>query len=254
MARRHKHPTSSPSALPSAGVQRAQGGKTIRTKPSQTMNIQTVIDSERGCGWRKPGGIYLRCDGISTACGKMPIPLTVCPCCHAGIKPSRGWTWFNPRPFVESIPCKSEKRNCNSCILSTPPEKAGLLWIGEKFYPTPEDWSNEAMRLGISRRISALPKGFDLGTTWVFVAHRKVIPGMNPPQSDCPLCKGSGGTMPNGTPCACRRGPGIFHVFKPSRVEYVVKGNESEEKLEDLVKRGITPVKVKREGELPIPT
>jgi hypothetical protein len=40
--------------------------------------------------------------------------------------------------------------------------------------------------------------------------------------------------------------PGIFHMFKPSAVEYVVKGDESDEKLADLEKRGITPVKVER--------
>ena len=32
-------------------------------------------------------------------------------------------------------------------------------------------------------------------------------------------------------------------MFKPSAVEYVVKGTETEEELQDLTKRGITPVR-----------
>lgn len=202
---------------------------------------QEVIDHERGCGWRKEGGLYLRAEGIGMPCGKLPIRLEVCPCCGTGIKPARGWTWFNPRPFVEPLPCASAQavlagalshNPCNTCVLSTPPEKAGLLWIGEKFYPTPADWMKEADKLGVSRRISMVPKGFNVGETWVFAAHRKAI-------------------REEGADGEEKFVPAIFHVFRPNRIEYVTKGDESQEELEALAKRGITPVKVKRAEEPP---
>jgi hypothetical protein len=47
--------------------------------------------------------------------------------------------------------------------------------------------------------------------------------------------------------------PGIFHLFKPQRIEYVVKQSDSEKKLEALAKRGITLVRVEYEEEK-IPT
>lgn len=197
------------------------------------IEVKTVVDSRRGCGWRKPGGIYLRCDLPGAACGKLPLPLTVCPCCHAGIKPARGWTWFEPRSFFEKVKCAFD--NCNaSCVLSsakTIPERAGLLWIGEKFYATPDAWLDEAKRQGISRRISGVPKDFEAGKTYVFVAHRKAI--RLPSADDDPKWQGA-----------------IFQAFRPTRVEYVVKGDETQEELEALVKRGLVPVNVQREGEL----
>lgn len=194
------------------------------------IHVQTVIDHQRGCGWRKEGGIYLRCDAPGVPCGKLPAPLTVCPCCGEGIKPARGWTWFNPGPFFKDIACALPER-CGGCVVSNPPAKAGLLWIGEKFYPRPSDWLEEAHKLGVSRRLPRVPHGFEIGKTWVFAAHRKCIASSEDPEDFQ---------------------AGIFHVFKPSRVEYVVTGKESEEDLEQLVKRGLTPVKVQRAGDLPL--
>jgi hypothetical protein len=43
--------------------------------------------------------------------------------------------------------------------------------------------------------------------------------------------------------------PGIFRIFKPDRVEVIVTGNESDEVIEDYLKRGLSPVKVERKGE-----
>jgi hypothetical protein len=42
---------------------------------------------------------------------------------------------------------------------------------------------------------------------------------------------------------------GIFQAFKPTAIEYVVKGDESEEELARKVKRGITLVRIERVGE-----
>jgi hypothetical protein len=194
------------------------------------MSIQLRQDHKRGCGWRQPGGIYLVSDGVAVPCGKLPIPLTICPTCHHGIHPSRGWTWIDGGALIAGHPCEYEQmaeRHCLPfCVLREPPfGRVGLLWIGGQFY-TPREWMAEAQALGVSRRISAVPKDFKLGETWVFVAHREAIPS--------PDGKGE---------------PGVFHLFQPTAIEYVVKGTETEEKLAALERRGITPVRIERIGE-----
>ncbi len=41
----------------------------------------------------------------------------------------------------------------------------------------------------------------------------------------------------------------IFRVFMPTAIEYVVKDTDSEKKLEDMEKRGITLVRIEKEGD-----
>ena len=53
--------------------------------------------------------------------------------------------------------------------------RVGLLWIGESFYPRPVDFLNEAANLGISRRLSKVPRAYKAGETWVLFAHPKAI-------------------------------------------------------------------------------
>jgi hypothetical protein len=180
------------------------------------------IDHKRGCGWRKPGGLYLVSPGLCVPCGKLPLPLEVCPTCSAGIKFSRGWTWLDPRPLFERRLCEHNSIiTCQVCPLATPPMRAGLIWIGEQFYPTPQDWEDEARQLGVCRRIKSVPRDFVLGETWVLVAHRKV-----PLTTSAFLV------------------PAIFHAFRPEAIEYVMRGDESGSELEALKRRGISPVLV----------
>ncbi len=231
------------------------------------MEIRTVIDKKRGCGWRKPGGLYLRCDGVGRPCGRFPLALTVCPTCSVGIKPSRSWTWVDPWALFSEVSCKDEPWEptaarfqsphspCESCPVGQQRlremGRAGLLWIGGSFYPTPEDWMQESRDQGVSRRITAVPKDFEVGKTWVFVAHREVI------ESDCRDCDGCGWSEGGATlqtnckPCKGTgqiKKPAIFHAFRPTAIEYVAKDDDEEEKLERLVKRGVTPVRVERDG------
>lgn len=182
-------------------------------------SILTVVDEERGCGWRKEGGLYLMGGGWSIGCGRLPLALERCPTCDRGIKPGRGWTWVDPRPLFPAM------------------TRAGLLWIGGQFYPTPAAFLAEADRLGISRRIAAVPKGLEIGKTWVLLAHRKAIyPRV-------------GEWIEKGTVLSGEPRPGIFHVFRPDRIEYVVKGSESQAELDALEKRGLTLVRIERAGQ-----
>lgn len=185
--------------------------------------ITTVYDSPRGCGSRKKGGMYLMSDpGPLMACCKMPIALTVCPCCGEGIKFSRGWSWVDVRLLnPENIACSDPQ--AGFCPVNRLTGKIGLLWVGEKFY-TPDSFSKEANILGVSKRIANVPKDLKLGETWVALAHIKVV-----------------NTFENGEPSMA---PGIFRLFKPSRIEYVTTGEETPEEIEAIEKRGIIPVKV----------
>jgi len=186
------------------------------------MQIERRYDQKRGCGWRKPGGLYLMCSALAEDCCKMPLPLSVCPACGRGIKPSGNWMWVNPAGLLPEAPYHMADR-CRTCPLGGTVQWAGLLWVGDQFYQTPGKFVREAGRLGVSRRIASIPQGFVVGTTWVLLAHRRAAPG-------------PGGAL----------WPGIFAAFRPTAIEYVVKADDSAKKLEGLARRGVRLVKVER--------
>jgi hypothetical protein len=96
------------------------------------------------------------------------------------------------------------------------------MWAGSAHYPTAESYILEAAELGVSKRVSAIPKGIKPGV-WCFIAHRKAVPW-----------------IPGGPPV----GPGVIHVFKVSSLDYIVRGDETEDQIERLEKRGLRLVRV----------
>ncbi len=180
-----------------------------------------AIEAQRGCGYRKVGGSYLVGRGLAAPCCKMPIKLHICPSCCQGIKQTRGHAWIDPRLWLSGDCFTSQV--CPAANPDQMGEKVLLLWIGEQFYPTAEAFADEANRLGVSRRIRTVPRGFEVGKTWVFLAHPKVI------QSD------SGEWL-----------PGIFRIFKPNAIERIVTRTQSQdaELMADLAKQKLTPVVV----------
>jgi hypothetical protein len=188
--------------------------------------------------------------GLGEPCERLPLPVVECPTCRRGIKPARGFAWIDGEEFFGHVKHGTEQHD-RRCPLGSRRSteikgegyvrtvldddgkdltKVGLLWIGEKFYPTVAHFTEEAARMGVSRRISQVPRDFEVGKTWVFLGHRKAIMAI---VDNKELGRGE-----------VKFTPGIFRVFKPERIEYVVKGDETEEELEALVKRGLTPVKV----------
>lgn len=218
-------------------------------------SIQIRNERVRGCGYRKPGGLYLVCEGEGMACGRLPIALHVCPTCGSGFKQSRGFTWLDLDKLAATEHCTKGGTNaCKACPLSQSMGRVGLLWVGRENYKTPQQFTKEAVDMGISRRISQVPRDFKVGETWIALAHAEVVKNPEP--------------MPVITPDIADDDelsaeiaeqkkeykemlPGIFHMFKPSRIEYVVRPEEANdaEFIEGLIKRGITPVHVQRIGE-----
>jgi len=186
--------------------------------------IRDTWEQERGCGFRQPGGLYLVSGPGMAICGKLPIPLETCPACGHGIKFSRGWTWVNAKELTKDVDCRMEKdhevTSCDSCPLGhEAPRSAGLLWVGKKFYSVGK-FLSEAAQMGISKRIAGVPRGFKVGETLVLLAHLEAIYEDE------------------------EASPGIFGFYIPQRVEYVVSGDEPEEKLFAMERRGVSLVRV----------
>lgn len=215
-------------------------------------DVRVSTEGRRGCGYRKGGGIYVVNDGPGRACGRFPVPLEVCPTCGAGVKPARGWTWVDGEALLERAPCSPAfwEPPCDSaCSMSAGSlwklHRAGLIWVGEKYYPDPETFQREAARMGISRRIKAIPRDFKVGETWILLAHRKAVPALH--VRDCPADGARSLTGQCGPQCVGER-PGIFSAFVPLRVEYVIKGTETPAELDALEERGLDLVEVRRKG------
>lgn len=127
------------------------------------------------------------------------------------------------------------------------------MWVGGRFY-TPESFTAEAVVLGPSKRVPwPLPKWFELGVTWVFLAHeegtleacpaceghgRPVLPqavgGLALQVTQCETCGGTGSVM----------APAVFHVFKPRRTVRIIPDTMPEEERERLRAQGLTLVAV----------
>lgn len=208
-----------------------------------------AVEAKRGCGFRKIGGLYLVGEGYGVPCDRLPIALSVCPCCGQGIRQGRGWQWVDTAALVggdhtiasstvfnetatgpAQVPCACIKA-CPLCHNTQAMGKSGLLWIGLQFYPTVEEFEREAMEQGISRRIQALPRGFEIGKSWVLFAHAKAI------TKKMEMVLGQPETF------TAEYAPGIFRVWRPQRIERIYKESDrSSEEVAADIKRGITPV------------
>lgn len=202
--------------------------------------ITVRVESVRGCGYRKEGGIYMVGKAPSFSCGALPIPVHTCPTCGCGIKPARGFTWVNIRLLAGALPvCTAEPSQHSLCPLGLimdggQLDRCGLLWVGSKFYKNPEDILREAQEdnRGFSRRIPAVPNDFIVGKHWIALGHREAI-----------VSPFKWGEEPEYT-------PGIFSIFKPTAIEYICTGEESEEEIDRLLERGLTPIAVRKDKDV----
>lgn len=214
-----------------------------------------AAEAKRGCGFRRVGGTYLVADGPGFPCGRFPVHLIPCPLCDHRPAFTRSLQRITPRNILHASPvCGSgDETRCAVCPLNKAmqAETAGLMWVGERFY-TPGAFIEEAQRLGISKRISNVPKWLEVGKTWVFLAHEKAV------TEPCQPCRSrgtivtdtpaEGDWVPQGHECETCDGegmlytPAVFYAFKPSRIERIVTDQTPPEELEALRAQGITPV------------
>jgi len=184
------------------------------------------VETRRGCGFRKVGGLYLVGGGTGIPCTAIPMVVEACPVCDCGIKYSRGWKWIVPKPMFEKqleiIDCLLSCPTTTNCPFKSE-NREGLLWVGQRFY-TPEKFIQEANSLGISKRIATVPNGFEVGKTWVLLAHKEA-----------------------GRDTFGKKKPAVFYVFRPTAIEKIVTQTDFDNNLDGmnkLRKRGITPIAV----------
>lgn len=197
--------------------------------------IPTLIESERGCGFRKAGGTYLIGGRSSSPCCQLPFPLAPCPCCGHRVKFTRGFQWITTKLFSAAVPTSND---CYSCPLNLEDERIGLMWVGEKYYPTPNHFARESLALGVSKRIGTIPEDCKPGT-WVALAHKKAI-------VEFKTVLNEQGIPEVNVPFYSR---GVFMLFKITSIDYVVTGEETEEELQYLEEKGYRLVKIERAGE-----
>jgi hypothetical protein len=218
-----------------------------------------AMEARRGCGYRKVNGLYLVGGGLSAPCDRMPYALDRCPTCGGGVKFTRGHTWLQPDFFPVHVGCVDDC-SCPVCgYVGAGPDGAIasddtfgphlLLWIGRAHY-TPGEFLDEGRRLGVSRRISAVPKGLVLGETWVLLAHLDAVPPKD--AGRCTVCQfGEPAHRPGAPAEVCssyqepKASPGIFCAFIPRAVELILKESDATpERLEKEAKRGVSVVTV----------
>lgn len=212
----------------------------------ETMQVEIRLEPERKCGHRrtlknKDYGLYLVGNGLFSHCGRLPYPFRECTACGHEYKHSMGFSWINPRRLFahENTPTIDDciemheigqnfagqllnaHPNCQSCPmgnLDRAGDKAGLMWVGEKYYKTPADFFDEAQRFGISKRIGQMPRGFEFGKHLIYLAHNKACSLWNSDDEEYMSVAG------------------VFMAFRPRRLEVVVRDADN---VSDEAKRYI---------------
>jgi hypothetical protein len=159
------------------------------------MEVKTLIEAKRGCGFRKPG-MYLMGPVLSEPCERLPFEF------YGGLpKFSRGWRKIDPVWLFDvslhpvCVPTLPMHRH-DLCPVCSPPGTGAhyLMWVGKQYY-TPESFLNEAGEMGVSKRIANVPDDFVFGESFVYLGHIEAAHGE----------------------------PGCFAAFMPTHVDLVVE-------------------------------
>jgi len=183
-----------------------------------------AVEKRRGCGFRKIHGMYLVADGIWVACDRLPYEVAPCPTCGGGIHFPLNPRTINPQKlFGEHENCSDKFKPCHMCQPTE--EIAFVMGVGKGFYKTPNDFLTEAIAMGVSKRVSFIPKKMEFGKTVIYLIHPKAIyKGKDDEGKD-------------------QYQMGIFTAFVPKAVEKLFWESERNKKLEEkLEKQGITPI------------
>lgn len=209
-----------------------------------------MIEAKRGCGYRKINALYLVGDYIPVACDRMPLPIGACPVCGQGLHFTRSMTEIDPlRLWGIHQPCIDQP----TCMMCYPPSSQAevghyIMTVGKKYY-SPQSFLDEAVKMGISKRIPFIPKKLVLGTSVIYLAHPEAVEVKESPALQEALAIVEGDS--NGKQQKLlevekvEKAMGIFAAFRPQRIEMLIHENElTDEKRKELQKRGITPAPV----------
>ena len=126
--------------------------------------ITIASEPQRRCGYRKVGGLYLVSDpGSSAPCDRLPMPIVPCPCCGEQPRFHRSIAMIDP--FVlwgNHLDLATGRRCCETDAMCAPADRGFLMWVGNEY--TVENFRQEADRLGVSKRIPAIPKTWQWGS------------------------------------------------------------------------------------------
>lgn len=219
------------------------------------------METERGCGWRQIGGIYLVDDGGSVQCDGLPVELKTCPCCEFKVKQSRSMQAVHAGylgGLMRGHDCHEDFDGCPLCYFSCyyhaqkllpvkeqkklgVPTEFYLMFVSKEFY-TPESFVAEAVKQGISKRISpnSLPKNFRVGHDWVFLAHKEVPFRGDLSREECDM------GMLQAEPEFKRA---IFYAFKPKRLELLLWKGTDAQTIADYEQAGYAVVLIERTPE-----
>ena len=183
-----------------------------------------TVPFSRGYGWVRPR--YFTADCKNTDCPAhrqcvftMPNRID-CPACDA-----TGKVFSADLATVAAdlgIEDDFESAVCRTCGgTGNMVGKVGLMWVGREFYPKGSDFVNEAVSLGVSKRIPTVPRNLVLGKTWVMLARKN--------DTECPVCSKTA----DGEFCdACegtRKVSIVFYAFRPTRIEMIVTADMLEQ-------------------------
>jgi hypothetical protein len=212
-----------------------------------------MSEQERGCGYRKIGGLYLVCDPSNAiVCDGLPLPLKRCGCCgyvplftrnlqriipnyiiqaEAEVHGIRKEVWLIDRGINQDKVCSCPP----TCPICYPDHQQmpsyALMYVGSEYTPT--TFIQEAVHMGISKRIHEIPWWFILGETWVLLAHKHVPKGVSFEKLK------TNDMLEKETVTETA----VFYAFKPKRVEMPMwKEALTNDEILLLEKHGITPV------------
>lgn len=150
--------------------------------------VEIRAEQARGCGRRRTSrngvGLYLVGGGELMPCDRLPFPLV-----DTDGNPQKhflGYKEINPRelfapdkePRADS--CVLACHRCPMARLDLAGDYGVLIFVGAEHYPTPESYVEEVRKVGYSRRVGNLPKGFVFGEHRVYLAHVRGVWGTDP--------------------------------------------------------------------------
>lgn len=197
------------------------------------MRIEVSVEHRRMCGWRRPDktgvGIYLVGPMAAEICERLPYYVKPCHGCGSVFRFFRGWMGVGPSErFSDEPRCGQnglqENHRHELCAVCSP-EIAGpnamVVFVGKKFY-SPAEFVDEALKIGISKKIPNFPEWFEIGKTYVYLAHNEAVlkqrvnPGTMEPVFDEKTKRPVMDAL-----------PGLIGCFRPVQIDLVVKNERA---------------------------